>query len=893
MNRLAAAYRQAVERHRAALRHWEAARRALTAAGPAPVGSPELVARLARLGGELAAAVPGTARVATHPAPVRLGVATTVDGAFPVLVPVGAGAHLAIDADARDPRVGELLRVVVVRLLTAAPAGAVRVVGVDQAAFGAAFLPLRPLHDAGVLGATATTDAETTALLDAAERHARTAQRADPEDRELLVVVVASAPPARELARLAALTHAGPAAAVCVLLAGYSPAGPPGPSGHSPAGPPGPSGHSPAGPGGMAGRSPAGPGDASGRAGGQWPAGAGAAAGAPGGAPPLGATTQLRVTERYALVGDPPGRPFSADGSGLAAPVVLDGGPSHAAVTALARRLAEAADDSSGITFADLLPPARWTESAAGGLRTVLGRAGRKPVTVAFDDATPHWLVGGRTGAGKTVLLLDVLYGLAARYSPAELRLMLLDFKEGVSFTEFVPTPRDPSWLPHAGAVGIESDREYGVAVLRELRAELTRRAELLKRHGVSRLADVPPNARPPRIVTVVDEFQVLFAGNDALARQAVDLIEELARKGRSYGLHLVLASQSTTGVEALYGRAEAIFGQFPLRIALPGGDGVLDPRNDAARGLTVGTAVVNAAAGAPGADVEVRFPDAHAAAVDLATLRHELHAARPEGAQPPAVFRGHDTPRLADDPAWAALTPGADPPYALVGRVVDVAGSPAGFPLDASPGRHLAVVGTAATGAEMLRCAALALARQHVPGTARFLFAPLAPGTTDLADDLAMTFAAAGHPVRRLDADALRAFLAEAAGDALDPGRTYLVGFGMDAAAGTLAATDPGTFRSGHDDLRAVLRHGPGRGVHVLGWWRGLRRLADDLGGSGHRDDVTGLVALNVPAADLGLHLGVHDLAYTPRDGRALLVDRHDHRTALIVPFAAEDDSP
>ncbi|MFG1674962.1 FtsK/SpoIIIE domain-containing protein [Micromonospora sp. NPDC049282] len=854
MNRLAAAYRQAVDRHRQALRHWEAARRMLGAAGPAPVGSPELVARLARLGGELAAAVPGTARVATHPVPVRLGEATTVDGAFPVLVPVGAGAHLAIDADARDPRVGELLRAVVVRLLTAAPAGAVRVVGIDQAAFGAAFLPLRPLHDAGVLGAAATTEAETTALLNAAERHARTAQRADPEDRELLVVVVASAPPARELARLAALTHAGPAAAVCVLLAGHRPAGAgavPGQSGQS--------GHPPAG---------------------------------VGAAPPLGATTQLRVTERYTLVGDPPGRPFSVDGSGLAAPVVLDGDPSHAVVTALARRLAEAADDSSGVTFADLLPASRWTESAGAGLRTVLGRAGRRPVTVAFDDATPHWLVGGRTGAGKTVLLLDVLYGLAARYSPAELRLMLLDFKEGVSFTEFVPTPRDPSWLPHARAVGIESDREYGVAVLRELRAELTRRADLLKRHGVSRLADLPPNARPPRIVTVVDEFHVLFAGNDALARQAVDLIEELARKGRSYGLHLVLASQSTTGIEALYGRAEAIFGQFPLRIALPGGDAVLDPRNDAARGLTVGTAVVNTAAGAPGADVEVRFPDAHAAATDLAALRHELHAARPEGSRPPSVFRGHETPRLADDPAWAALAPGADPPYALVGRVVDVAGSPAGFALDASPGRHLAVVGTAATGAELLRCAALSLARQHAPGTARFLLAPLAPGTTDLADDLAMTLAAAGHPVRRLDVDALRALLAELAGDAPGAGRTYLVAFGMDAAAGTLAATDPGTFRSGHDDLRAVLRHGPARGVHVLGWWRGLRRLADDLGGSGHRDDMTGLVALNVPAADLGLHLGAHDLAWTPREGRALLVDRHDHRTALIVPFADERDN-
>ncbi|MCI4067129.1 TraM recognition domain-containing protein, partial [Micromonospora sp. R77] len=347
------------------------------------------------------------------------------------------------------------------------------------------------------------------------------------------------------------------------------------------------------------------------------------------------------------------GQPFSVDGSGLAAAVVLAVDPPAGTVAALGARLAAATRRAEAVRFADLLPERHWTESSATGLRTVLGRSGRQSVSVAFDDATPHWLVGGRTGAGKTVLLLDVLYGLAARYAPTELQLHLLDFKEGVSFTEFVPTERDPSWLPHARAVGIESDREYGVAVLRDLREELTRRAGLLKRHGVTKLADLPPNARPPRVVTVVDEFHVLLAGNDALARQAVDLLEELARKGRSYGLHLVLASQSTTGIEALYGRAEAIFGQFPLRIALPGGSGVLDPLNDAAKTLTVGAAVVNTAGGVAGANTEVRFPDAHAAAKDLATLRHDLWAARPAGARPPTVFRGYETPRLADDPTW------------------------------------------------------------------------------------------------------------------------------------------------------------------------------------------------------------------------------------------------
>ncbi|MEV5765847.1 FtsK/SpoIIIE domain-containing protein [Micromonospora sp. NPDC052213] len=868
MGRLASAYGQAVAAHRAARSHLDTARRALAGHAPAvPNGAGALVARLAELGGALATPTPGATPVAVAPVPVRVGEASTPDGAFPVLVPLGGGHHLAVDADARDPRVAGLLRALVLRLLATAPPGGVRVAGIDTAALGATFGPLRPLVDAGVLDPPATGEAEVAALLDAAERHARAARHADRPDQELLLVVAASTPPPREAARLAALTHAGPAAAVCVLVAGQ-------PSAAS-ADPP----------------------------------------------PQLGATTTVRLTERYAHVGDPPGAPFSVDGTGLAAPVLLDGDPPAASVAALAAHLGAAARRGDAVGFAELLPERRWAESAGNGLRTVVGRAGRDRVTVAFDDATPHWLVGGRTGAGKTVFLLDVLYGLAARYSPAELQLYLLDFKEGVSFTEFVPTPRDPSWLPHARAVGIESDREYGVAVLRELRRELSRRATALKRHGVTKLADLPRDTPVPRIVAVVDEFHVLLAGNDALARESVDLLEELARKGRSYGVHLVLASQSMTGVEALYGRAEAIFGQFALRVALPGGGGVLDPLNEAAHTLPVGSAVLNTAAGAVGADTVVRFPDAHAAAAELAALRHELWQARPAGARPPSVFRGYETARVEDDPTFAGLRPGGRRPLALVGRTVDVDGTSALFMLDATPGRHLAVVGTSATGAEVLRAATLSLARQHAPGDARFLIAPLVAAAEPAADDTTATLVAAGHAVDRLDTAGLRRHVATLAaglsapttpsgsaattpsgpvaparpegGAAPDTGRTYLVVFGMDAASAALAATDPETFRSGHDDLGALLRQGPARGVHLLGWWRGLRRLADDLGGAHNRDDVACLVALNVPGADLGLHLGVHDLAYAPRPDRALLVDRHDQRTRLIVPFARDGHGP
>ncbi|GAB3984398.1 hypothetical protein GCM10027615_71880 [Plantactinospora veratri] len=466
---LAATFGRAVAAHRQARAHLDAARHGLAQLQP-PRDSGEtadIVARLRRVG-EAVSGEPEPARFFAGPLPVRLGVADTVDGSFPAVVPLSGGTHLAIDADARDGRVAALLRTLVVRLLAAAPAGSVRVSALDSAALGATFLPLRVLVEAGAMPPPATTEAEITAVLDAAERHARAAQQATTGTPELLLLVAASLPEGREIGRLAALTHAGPTAGICVIAAGY--------------------------PSRTIGAAP----------------------------PPLGGTTHVRLDPQgYAWIGDPPGHPFSSDGTGLAAPVRLDGEPPAGAVAVLADRLGEVYRRESSFEFTDLLPARPWAESSGNGLRAVVGRSGREPVICAFDDQTPHWLVGGRTGAGKTVFLLDVLYGLAARYSPDELSLYLLDFKEGVSFTEFVPTGRDPSWIPHARAVGIESDREYGVAVLRELRRELNRRASALKRHGVTKLADLPRDGRPvPRIVAVIDEFHVLFAGNDAVARR-------------------------------------------------------------------------------------------------------------------------------------------------------------------------------------------------------------------------------------------------------------------------------------------------------------------------------------------------------------------------------------
>jgi S-DNA-T family DNA segregation ATPase FtsK/SpoIIIE len=323
-------------------------------------------------------------------------------------------------------------------------------------------------------------------------------------------------------------------------------------------------------------------------------------------------------------------------------------------------------------------------------------------------------------------------------------------------------------------------------------------------------------------------------------------------------------------GIEALYAKRDSIFGQFPVRIALPGGADVLDVRNASAAALRLGTAVVNTAGGLGGPSGASRahervidFPDPHAEPKTPAELRRRLWQARPAGSEPPYIFEGYAAAHLPD------VLPTTRRPTAYLGRYIDVPQTLATFPLDATPGRHLAVVGPGDAGAELLDAATRSLARQHAPGTVRFVLAPLVAAADGIGAELHAALASAGHDVAVVDAAGLRTAVAD--GTAVD---TYLIGFGVDGL---------GT------DLRPLLREGPARHTHLLGWWRGLRRFGEDTGGLGGRDDVAGLVLLGVSGSDAAVFLGEIDLDWRPRPNRALLHDRHTTRTEVIVPFSRE----
>jgi hypothetical protein len=773
---------------------------------------------------------------------VRLGIAQAVDDArFPAVIPLLGTGHLTVDATATDSRVFGLLRSILLRLLAAAPAGSLLIRAVDGIGGGEVFAPFAGLADAGLMSPPATDRKGLREVLAEAEKWLRPGragvERRNRRDR-MLLVVIASLPElteGEELRRIAALAQQGPESGLHLIVAGWPP--PPLTAETTQA--------------------------------------------------PLPRTTSVSVRNPYAVIGDPPGGTYGStpDALWLSAPVFLDDEPPASLVGAVCRELVAHSAADSGVPFADLLPEAGeqlWSGDAADGLGTVVGHAGDSPLVLRFNDLTPHWLVGGRSGAGKTAFLINVLYGLGARYGPAEMALYLLDFKEGVSFAEFVPTQRDRTWLPHARAVGVESDRGYGLAVLRELDAEMSRRSMASKRAGVTRFAELRAVAAGegrgnplPRILCVIDEFQVLLAGNDATAAEAVTLLESLARGGRSSGIHLILASRTNLGA-----KRDAIFGQFPVRIALSGGGEVLEPTNDSAAGLPLGTAVVNTAGGLGGPrgatrghERVVRFPDPHADNAVLGDLRHRLWAARDPEATPPRIFAGYAHQHLADDPTYrAALSGRGGRPAALVGRVIDVNLSTASFPLDGSPGSHLAIFGSQAAGSEMLDAAARSVAAFHPPGSARFVIASLVAEGDELARALAAEIGHR-HEVVVVDAAGLDA--------ELDPDRPgYRVVFGMDAVDAV-------------PRLPQLLRAGPARGAHLLSWWRSLRRFNEETGGAAAREDIAGLVFLNVSQSDVGLVLG-GPVDWQPRPNRALAHDRRTGRTVTVVPFVQpEGDAP
>jgi S-DNA-T family DNA segregation ATPase FtsK/SpoIIIE len=202
----------------------------------------------------------------------------------------------------------------------------------------------------------------------------------------------------------------------------------------------------------------------------------------------------------------------------------------------------------------------RWLQPRPYGLELTIGQSVEGPFDLDLVEQGPHSLIGGTSGAGKSELLQTLVLSLAANYSPERLNFLFVDYKGGASSAEF----RD---LPHTVGYVTNLSGRLALRALTSLRAELRRRMLLMEGRAkdLTEMLEVAPEDAPPSLVIVVDEFA-------ALVKEIPDFVAgmvDVAQRGRSLGIHLVLATQRPTGVVN-----DNILANTNLRIALR----MLDP---------------------------------------------------------------------------------------------------------------------------------------------------------------------------------------------------------------------------------------------------------------------------------------------------------------------------
>ena len=300
-----------------------------------------------------------------------------------------------------------------------------------------------------------------------------------------------------------------------------------------------------------------------------------------------------------------------------------------------------------------------WSRSSTDDLRVALGQSG----ATRFQElrlgrgTTQHALIAGRTGSGKSTLLHVLITNLAMWYSPDEVEFYLVDFKKGVEFQTYAV-----HGLPHARVVAIESDREFGLSVLRRLDRELCRRGDLFRDAGVQDLPGWRAHSSDPmpRLLLIVDEFQEFFVNDDALAQEASLLLDRLVRQGRAFGMHVLMGSQTLDGAFSL---ARSTLGQMGVRVALQCAEAdsylILSDDNPAARLLRrPGDAIYNDAGGkiegnSPFQVVWLDDRDRDEALNEITTLDTSRF---PSSDRDQFVFRGNIPSILSADPGILRL---------------------------------------------------------------------------------------------------------------------------------------------------------------------------------------------------------------------------------------------
>ncbi|HMR47753.1 MAG TPA: FtsK/SpoIIIE domain-containing protein [Arachnia sp.] len=526
-----------------------------------------------------------------------------------------------------------------------------------------------------------------------------------------------------------------------------------------------------------------------------------------------------------------------------------------------------------------------WLDPGDTGIETVFARAGRVDLTLRLrsaDPPQPNAIVGGAVGQGKSNLLLTIIMGLSARYSPVDLEMVLLDLKDGVEFAPFGPDPQGRYWLPHVRVLGLEFDRAFALATLESVAEMIPQRAKLMRGSGAKDIATFRrlTGTPMPRVLVVIDEFQRLFeGGDDQLVDRAAQVLELLARTGRSSGIHLILASQTISGLRGLGARADAIFSQFHNRLSMKNtrseSQAILSTGNVAAAALTNRGEVIAHESMGEDPSLNTRGVCALADGDYVRQLQRDLWV-RGSAGIPPVIFHASSyatKPALSrtESTALAVVAPGA--PVAPTARARTVS-------LARGPDQGVVVIGAEQEVTGRVLVTMVADVCSQLPEHDVVVLDGLSPSEVEHPVVSALLRAVGTRPVqhrRRADLARALAEMQDSAGAA-----RVVVCVGLDSMP-ELEEPDAMTFVAPVEGLRNLMRDAAVHSNVVLGWWQSRNRAEEQLGFG--LPNARAVALCGVGTDDLRAIAGI--LARVPEGSpRFTWCDRATAASETLVPF-------
>ncbi len=199
----------------------------------------------------------------------------------------------------------------------------------------------------------------------------------------------------------------------------------------------------------------------------------------------------------------------------------------------------------------------RWFQfDCANGLTIPIGLESNRILEMHLGGAYTtrhHALITGTIGAGKSRVIHTIIMGILLKYSPKDVQIFYLDFKRGIESKIYAQLN-----LPNFKVISLDTEQEFGLAVLKYLDRLSENRAQGLKNSETSSIEGLNGKnyeaEHASRVVLIIDEFHMMLSGGDqSIENDCAKLLQTLLKQGRAMGIHVILATQTLPESELDY----------------------------------------------------------------------------------------------------------------------------------------------------------------------------------------------------------------------------------------------------------------------------------------------------------------------------------------------------